>query len=116
MNSLLKEFFEWYVTNKKDKELNPVELAALVHYRFVTIHPFGDGNGRVSRLMMNYVLHKHGYPMLDISYNDRRSYYNALERSNLKDDDMIFLKWFMNRYVKANRRYLGEPTAQRTRK
>ena len=46
---------------------HPVELAAFVHLKFVTIHPFGDGNGRISRLMMNFVLNKEGYPMLDIS-------------------------------------------------
>ena len=86
---LLKEFFHWYHNNKN--KMNPVELAALVHLKFVTIHPFGDGNGRVSRLMMNFVLNKFGYPMFDINYTDRRSYYVALERSSLKDNDVLFL-------------------------
>src|SRR3989338_10002473 len=56
LNVLLKEFFEWYSKNK-DK-IHPVELAALVHIKFVTIHPFADGNGRISRLIMNFVLNK----------------------------------------------------------
>ena len=102
---LLKEFFHWYHNNKN--KINPVELAALVHLKFVTIHPFGDGNGRVSRLMMNFVLNKFGYPMFDISYTDRKSYYIALERSSLKNNDVLFLQWFMKRYIKGNNEFLN---------
>ena len=101
---LLREFFRWYDKNKK--KLHPVELAALVHLKFVTIHPFADGNGRISRLMMNFVLHKHGYPLLDIPYERRANYYNALERAQIKKMDEIFLQWFLKRYVKENQRYL----------
>jgi len=101
---LVDGFFKWYNTNKK--KLNPVELAALVHLKFVTIHPFGDGNGRTTRLMMNHVLNKFDYPLLDIDYGDRRSYYNALEKSQTKDDELPFLKWFMKRYFKTYKNYL----------
>ena len=101
---LMDGFFRWYNTSKK--KLNPVELAALVHLKFVTIHPFGDGNGRTARLMMNHVLNKFDYPLLDIDYGDRRSYYNALEKSQTKDDDLSFLKWFMKRYFKTCKNYL----------
>lgn len=104
VNLLLSGFFKWYNTNKK--KLNPVELAALVHLKFVTIHPFGDGNGRTTRLMMNHVLNKFDYPLLDIDYGDRRSYYTALERSQTKDDDLPFLQWFMKRYFKTHKKYL----------
>lgn len=99
LGTLVGAFFDWYERNKS--ELNPVELAALVHLKFVTIHPFGDGNGRISRLMMNHVLYRSGYPMLDIRYGDRRSYYNALERSQTKSADWIFLQWFMKRYIRT---------------
>lgn len=102
---LLSDFFRWYRKNKA--KLNPAELSALVHLKFVTIHPFGDGNGRISRLMMNYVLNKFGYPMLDIEYSDRRSYYNALERSQKAKNEMIFLQWFMKRYIKAHKELLS---------
>jgi Fic family protein len=105
---LLREFFSWYKKNKG--ELNPVELSALVHLKFVTIHPFGDGNGRISRLMMNYVLGKLGYPMLDIAYGERRSYYNALERSQIRQNDVIFLQWFMKRYFKTYKKFLTRTT------
>jgi len=89
---LLREFFRWYYKNKK--KLHPVELAALVHLKFVTIHPFTDGNGRISRLMMNFILHKHGYPLLNIPYEKRAGYYNALERAQIKKMDGIFAMVF----------------------
>ena len=101
---LLKEFFGWYERNKS--RLHPVELAALVHLKFVTIHPFGNGNGRISRLMMNFVLHRHGYPMLDIEYPNRKSYYNALERSQIKKQEYVFLQWLFRRYMKEFKKYL----------
>jgi Fic family protein len=101
---MLTEFFQWY--NKNKNKLHPVELAAIAHLKFVTIHPFGDGNGRVSRLVMNFILNKKNYPMLDISYEGRNSYYNALERSQLKKEDRIFLQWFTKRYIKEYKRYL----------
>lgn len=101
---LLREFFSWYSANKA--KLHPVELAARVHLRFVTIHPFADGNGRISRLIMNFVLHKNKYPMLDIPYEKRNSYYNALERSQVKKIDDIFVQWLFRRYEKEYRRYV----------
>lgn len=101
---LLKEFFGWY--NEYKNKLHPVELAALAHLKFVTIHPFSDGNGRISRLIMNLILNKHRYPMLNISYENRTSYYNALERSQLRRNESIFLQWFFKRYRKEYERYL----------
>ena len=107
VGTLVSAFFEWYETSKK--VLNPVELAALVHLKFVTIHPFGDGNGRVSRLMMNHVLYRSGYPMMDIKYGDRGSYYNALERSQTRANDLLFLQWFMRRYLRMHADYWQHP-------
>ncbi|HEC89770.1 MAG TPA: Fic family protein [Thermoplasmatales archaeon] len=104
LDFLLTEFFDWYKRNRN--KIHPVHLAALVHLKFVTIHPFGDGNGRISRLFMNYVLNKYGYPMMIIDYNDRNSYYNALERSQLTKNESIFTLWFFRRYLKEYRRYL----------
>lgn len=101
---LLREFFRWYERSKRG--LHPVELAALAHLKLVTIHPFADGNGRISRLLMNFILNRHNYPMLNIPYEKRNSYYNALERSQVKRKDSIFLQWFFKRYVKENRRYV----------
>ena len=104
LDLLIKEFFDWY--NKNKNKVHPVHLAALVHFRFVSIHPFGDGNGRITRLFMNYVLNINGYPMLIIEYKNRKSYYNALEMSNVKNNESIFTLWFFKRYVKEYERYL----------
>ena len=104
LDFLLKEFFDWY--NKNKDKLHPVELAALVHLKFVTIHPFSDGNGRISRIMMNFVLKRNKFSLLNIDYGKRNSYYNALERSQVKKQDNIFLQWFLKRYIKEHERYL----------
>lgn len=106
MESMLSNFFAWY-QNSKEK-IDSVELAALVHLKFVTIHPFGDGNGRISRLLMNFVLHRHGYPMLNIRYINRRGYYTALERSQVGNNPHIFLRWLFRKYLKENKEYLGQ--------
>ena len=63
----------------KGKELNPVELAAWIHAEFVKIHPFTDGNGRTSRLIMNYQLMAEGFPPVSIAKEDRLEYFKALE-------------------------------------
>lgn len=104
LDFLLTEFFDWYKKNRNNT--HPVYLAALVHLKFVTIHPFGDGNGRISRLFMNYVLNKNKFPMRIIDYSDRNSYYNALEGSQLKKDKTIFVQWFFKRYLKEFEKYL----------
>ncbi|MFH0818001.1 MAG: Fic family protein [Candidatus Micrarchaeota archaeon] len=103
---MLREFFRWY--NKNREKLHPVEFAASVHLKFVTIHPFADGNGRMSRLLMNFVLQKHGFPLLNIPYENRGSYYSALERSQVKKNDSIFIQWFFKRYVKERKSYAGD--------
>lgn len=97
---LLRESFRWYDRNKAS--MHPVELAAGVHLRFVTIHPLGDGNGRASRLLTNFVLHRHGFPLLNIPYGGRRGYYNALERSQVKGNDSTFIQWFFRRCLKEH--------------
>lgn len=101
---LLREFFRWY--NRAKGGVHPVELAALVHLKIVTVHPFSDGNGRVARLLMNLVLHRRGFPMLDIPYAGRNSYYNALERAQVRREDTVFVQWFLRRYVRECRRFL----------
>jgi len=104
LQSLLVEFFDWYKKNRK--KIHPIFLASLVHLKFESIHPFGDGNGRIGRLFMNYILNKNDYPMLVIDYTQRNSYYNALEHSQTKKDESIFTIWFFKRYIKEYKKYL----------
>lgn len=103
LETLLREFFIWY--NKNKDKIHPLELAALVHLKFVSIHPFTDGNGRISRIMMNFVLNKSNYPMLNIAYRNRDTYYTALERSQVKKIDYIFVQYLIKRYLREYRKY-----------
>jgi len=77
MYSQVKDFYAdltW-----KGRELNQIELAAWTHAEFVRIHPFPDGNGRTSRLLMNYQLMANGFPAISIAKENRLEYFNALE-------------------------------------
>ncbi len=94
---LFKELMKWVHTMKK--EYNPVFLAAIFHLRFVSIHPFEDGNGRITRLLTNYILFWEDFPLFDLDAKYRKTYYNALERSNLRENEMWFISWFFPRYV-----------------
>jgi Fic family protein len=76
------ELMEWYKTELEKKELHPVELASLMHYKFVCIHPFDDGNGRISRLLMNYILIANDFPPVIIKSEDKKNYLFALNQAD----------------------------------
>jgi len=97
IKNLMKSLLEYTVKEK----INPVELAAIVHYRFEKIHPFGDGNGRIGRLVMNHILWHFKYPMLIIEYKKRNSYYRALQK---EEED--FVKYFIRRYLAVHKKRL----------
>lgn len=73
----MENFILWYQQNHKI--MHPVELAARVHIDFVGIHPFINGNGRTSRLLMNLELLKGGFPPALINVEDRLEYYKTLD-------------------------------------
>ena len=86
--------------------LDQIEHIAQTHAKFEQIHPFSDGNGRISRLIMNFVLKNKDFHLLDIPYTKRTSYYNALERSQVNNDENIFVQWFFRRYLAEYKKYL----------
>lgn len=102
----MENLFIWYETNKND--LHPIVLAAELHERLVSIHPFINGNGHTSRLIMNLILLQNGYVITNIKgdYNNKMRYYNALETSQIKNNKEDFLL-FIAKIEKENlERYL----------
>ena len=77
---LMSSLLAWY-QNNKDK-IHSVELAAKFHAKFVTIHPFADGNGRMARLLMNYILQLSGFPFTDIPFSKRDAYFETQEAAH----------------------------------
>jgi len=102
----MEEYFEWYQINRN--KLHPVVLAAEMHERLVTIHPFVDGNGRTSRLIMNLILLKHGFVIANIKgdYDARMNYYNALELVQTEKDKDTFLNFIADVEIDCLNRYL----------
>ena len=84
-----------------NSKINSVELAARAHYKFEKIHPLGDGNGRIGRLIMNHILWHNKYPMLIIEYKKRKSYYKALQK-----DEEKFVNYFLRRYLSIHKKRL----------
>lgn len=85
----MADLLNWYRKNKD--ALDSITLATTFKHRFVHIHPFGDGNGRVSRLILNVILMKQGYPIVVILKNDRLKYYKALQKADKGNiEDLVF--------------------------
>jgi Uncharacterized conserved protein len=76
--ALMGDLVKWYHDEEQKASVSPIELAALFHYRYIRIHPFEDGNGRIARLLVNYIFLRHNYPMVVIPTADRKNYLNAL--------------------------------------
>ncbi|MBI3385308.1 Fic family protein [Candidatus Gottesmanbacteria bacterium] len=83
----MKEFIQWLQSIQDE---NPVKLAADVHFKFVNIHPFIDGNGRTSRLLMNLILTMYDYPMAVIRNEDRIKYLATFDIAREKQDIQPF--------------------------
>lgn len=92
------ELVAWYRNEVQKNELHPVALAALLHYKFVRIHPFDDGNGRISRLLMNYVLLKNNLPPVVIKSTDKRNYLSALNSADTGDLNS-FIKYISQQLI-----------------
>lgn len=122
--AMMSDLVNWYNDAEKSGRFTPVELAAIFHYRYIRIHPFEDGNGRIARLMANYILSRHGYPMVVVRSRKKNEYLEALHRTDLtvgaapslgarasKREIQQFLTWFKNVFVEEvtyNIRFLTE--------
>lgn len=85
---LIKNMLYWYKKNKN--KYHQFELATIVSMKFVTIHPFLNGNGRVSRLLMNFLLSKKNYPWINVYNKHRQKYLEATRKANDEDYSLIF--------------------------
>lgn len=90
----MDELFQWYEANKDS--MHPVVLAAQMHEKLVSVHPFIDGNGRTARLVMNLILMQHGYPIANIKGDNetRRRYYETLEEAS---SEITRLLWSLSK-------------------
>jgi len=106
---LMTELLEWYDENKDS--VHPVELAAIFHARLVTIHPFADGNGRMARLLMNYILQVNGFPFTDIPFSKRDEYFETQEEGHFGKRGS-FVRFLVNQ-IKAQFAELKKRTRSR---
>ena len=79
----MHDLIEWFRKEKEKADVNPIILAAHFHYRFIRIHPFDDGNGRVARILMNFILMQFGYPPAIIKTEDKENYYAVLRLADV---------------------------------
>lgn len=110
----MEEVFEFYETNKN--KVHPVILAADMHEKIVTVHPFIDGNGRTSRLIMNLVLLMNGFPIAIIKGDNdsRQGYYNALEKVQTANCSTDFYKLVLEAELESLKTHISvvEPPSQ----
>ncbi len=85
---LVRNLVYRYKRNKK--KYHPFELATITSMEFVTMHPFIDGNGRVSRLIMNFLLNKKNYPWINIYNSQRQKYLQAVRKASDENYSLIF--------------------------
>lgn len=94
-----------YVNWLNTEALHPVELAAQAHKRFVFIHPFMDGNGRVARLLMNLCLLRQGYTLTVVPPFVRVEYIQLLEKAH--NDDAPFVEFIADRVLETQKDILS---------
>lgn len=95
----LENFFKWY--QAESRKLHPLELAALIHLKLISLQPFVDGNSRLSRLLMNWVLWKKNYPPVDIPIEELENYYNVLDQYQIEKNEKPFVDYIKKRYMKS---------------
>ena len=81
--AMMSELVRWYNNAEASGKLNALELATLFHYRFIRIHPFEEGSGRIARLLVNYILLRHRYPMMVVKSKEKAKYIEALHQVDI---------------------------------
>jgi len=99
----MKSLLSWYAKN--NKKLHPLILATYFHVAFETTHPFVDGNGRVGRLLMNFILHKYGYPMINVPSKIKFRYYESLKKATLTGNLRLFIEILLDLYKEIKLRF-----------
>jgi len=103
VSQLVKNLVYWHNQNKK--EMHPFELAVLFSCKLVSIHPFVDGNGRVSRLIMNAILYKGKYPWINVYMKQREDYLKAIRKAN--DENYALILDYLIETLKENLKDFG---------
>jgi Fic family protein len=103
VDSEMQKFIEWY--QKEAQAFHPIERAVRVHANFIKIHPFIDGNGRTSRLLMNLELMKDSFPPAILPLEKRLEYYEALDTAHTKNNYEPFLLLIANLIESAFKTY-----------
>ena len=98
----LKEMIGWHDKNKN--KFKPLVLAAIMHNQFEYIHPFQDGNGRVGRLLLNFILLKNKYPPININLEDRAEYYATLQEYQKNQNLKPTVEFLVKQYKKTLRK------------
>lgn len=98
VSSEISNLLLWY---KKNKDIHPLELSSVFHCIFERIHPFFDGNGRVGRLLLNYILLKKNYPVIIIQNKNKKRYYNALRRAD-GGNYLYMIKYLFSELIKQD--------------
>lgn len=100
----VKELFRWYNENKK--KMYPLELAFKFHHKFERIHPFADGNGRVGRMLLDYILIKNGYYPVIIRKTHRIKYFRALQAAD-NGKDVPLVRFALEKAKETYRKFFG---------
>ena len=106
-SEMYRQVKEFYATLPYRDGMNAIELAAWTHAEFVKIHPFVDGNGRTSRMIMNYQLMAAGFLPVSIAKENRLSYFEALEAYAVGGDLNPFAEMIASLEEQRLEEYLG---------
>jgi len=103
INDEMEKYFEWFLSKK---EIHPVIFAAEAHTKFVSIHPFIDGNGRTARLIMNLVLIHYGFPPAIIKLSQRAQYLDSIENWQQNNSQIEFETLLINSVYESLQLYI----------